>query len=119
MLVFVLENKIITALICCEPETLSANDSSCKERWSAYSKSPIDETVCILGDLVDRELVSTIVWAKQIPGFPDLILNDQMRLLQNSWAEVLSITLAYRFVFRVLLASKKLFLVLLLYGMPF
>lgn len=92
------ENAIVSALICCEPETLSVNDSACKERWSVYSKSPTDKTICILGDLVDRELVNTIVWAKQIPGFSDLILNDQMRLLQNSWAEVLSLSLAYRYV---------------------
>ncbi|XP_015792177.1 steroid hormone receptor ERR2 isoform X1 [Tetranychus urticae] len=90
------ENKFVTALICCEPETLLVNDSTYKDRWTAYSKSPSDKTVCILGDLVDRELVATIVWAKQIPGFSDLALNDQMKLLQNSWAEILSLSLAYR-----------------------
>lgn len=52
----------------------------------------------ILSDLVDKELVSTISWAKQIPGFTDLILNDQMRLLQTTWGEILSLMLAFRSV---------------------
>ncbi|XP_074605251.1 estrogen-related receptor [Brevipalpus obovatus] len=90
------ENKFVTALICCEPENLSVSDSNYRDRWSAYSKSPADKTLSILGDLVDRELVSTIIWAKQIPGFSDLALNDQMKLLQNTWAEILSFSLAYR-----------------------
>lgn len=51
----------------------------------------------ILSDLVDKELVATIGWAKQIPGFPELILNDQMRLLQTTWGEILSLSLAYRY----------------------
>ena len=44
--------------------------------------------VALLADLYDRELVSTIGWAKQVPGFTDLTLNDQMKLLQSSWTEV-------------------------------
>jgi len=42
------------------------------------------------------ELVATIGWAKQVPGFIDLTLNDQMKLLQSSWTEVLTLTLVYR-----------------------
>ena len=72
------------------------SDSNYRDRWSAYAKSPADKTLSILGDLVDRELVATIIWAKQIPGFSDLALNDQMKLLQNTWAEILSFSLAYR-----------------------
>lgn len=52
--------------------------------------------ISILSDLVDKELVSTIVWAKQIPGFTDLVLNDQMRLLQSTWAEILALSISYR-----------------------
>lgn len=29
-------------------------------------------------------------------GFSDLSLNDQMRLLQSTWAEILTLTLAFR-----------------------
>ena len=35
-------------------------------------------------------------WAKQIPGFSNLVLNDQMRLLQSTWAEILTFNLAWR-----------------------
>lgn len=55
-----------------------------------------DQSLSILSDLYDRELVGVIGWAKQIPGFTDLSLNDQMRLLQSTWAEILTLSLAHR-----------------------
>lgn len=86
------DNVIISALVHCEPEPLLAmtNGSSSPSLDTHYT------TVSVLSDLVDRELVATISWAKQIPGFTDLTLNDQMRLLQTTWAEILSLALAYR-----------------------
>ena len=80
-------------------------------------RSPL-KTVSILSDVYDRELVATIGWAKQVlwpmvmmiylkrdsddnwydhctvfqvPGFTDLTLNDQMKLLQSSWTEVVQV----------------------------
>lgn len=50
----------------------------------------------MLSDIYDKELVSVIGWAKQIPGFIDLPLNDQMKLLQVSWAEILTLQLTFR-----------------------
>ncbi|CAG2122724.1 unnamed protein product, partial [Medioppia subpectinata] len=88
------ENKIISALIGCEPEPLLA--MSCQSSPTSSTSSAQYKSICSLSDLVDRELVATIGWAKQIPGFTDLILNDQMRLLQTTWAEVLSLSLAFR-----------------------
>lgn len=44
----------------------------------------------------DRCLFYFAGWAKQIPGFSSLALNDQMRLLQSTWAEILTFTLAWR-----------------------
>lgn len=71
----------------CEPDILEINRSleSVKHR-----------SLSILSDLYDRELVGIIGWAKQIPGFTDLSLNDQMHLLQSTWAEILTLTLAHR-----------------------
>ncbi|XP_035214038.1 steroid hormone receptor ERR1-like isoform X2 [Stegodyphus dumicola] len=83
------ENKIIAALVMCEPEPLQAQANP------ALPESHF-KTISTLSDLVDRELVATIGWAKQIPGFTDLTLNDQMKLLQTTWAEILSLSLAYR-----------------------
>ncbi|RWS30537.1 Estrogen-related receptor gamma-like protein, partial [Leptotrombidium deliense] len=88
------DNKILTALICCEPESVSVTSQQ-NSNLSPASTLQF-KTVCMLSDLVDVELVATIGWAKQIPGFTDLVLNDQMRLLQTTWAEVLSLSLAFR-----------------------
>ncbi|KAH8365568.1 hypothetical protein KR093_002013, partial [Drosophila rubida] len=54
------------------------------------------EILSVLSDLYDKELVSVIGWAKQIPGFIELPLNDQMKLLQVSWAEILTLQLTFR-----------------------
>lgn len=54
------------------------------------------EILCVLSDLYDKELVGVIGWAKQIPGFPELPLNDQMKLLQISWGEILTLQLTFR-----------------------
>lgn len=61
-----------------------------------FSGEMSNRMIALLSELVDKELVSTIVWAKQIPGFTELELNDQMRLLQSSWAEILALSLSYR-----------------------
>lgn len=39
---------------------------------------PAARTLAMLADLYDKELVGVIGWAKQIPGFTDLALNDQV-----------------------------------------
>ncbi|XP_046919025.2 steroid hormone receptor ERR2 [Dermatophagoides farinae] len=95
------DNRIIAALIKCEPEPIMSNANihlyspSSNNSISSVSSSQY-KNLCILSELVDKELVATIAWAKQIPGFTDLILNDQMRLLQSTWAEILSLSLAFR-----------------------
>merc|ERR1712223_1997923 len=83
------ENVVLEALVACEPEPLVSLEDA------ALPASPL-KTVSILSDVYDRELVATIGWAKQVPGFTDLTLNDQMKLLQSSWTEVLTLTLVYR-----------------------
>ncbi|XP_031627644.1 steroid hormone receptor ERR2 isoform X3 [Contarinia nasturtii] len=59
-------------------------------------ETEIQDMLSVLSDIYDRELVSVIGWAKQIPGFIELPLNDQMKLLQMTWAELLTLQLAYR-----------------------
>ncbi|CAG4930948.1 unnamed protein product [Parnassius apollo] len=82
--------KILEALSSYEPELLTCATPP------AGVTDPTARTLALLADLYDRELVGVIGWAKQIPGFTDLQLNDQMRLLQSTWAEMLSLMLAYR-----------------------
>jgi len=79
--------KMLESLIACEPDCLEINTTLDNSKH---------RTLSILSDLYDRELVGIIGWAKQIPGFTDLSLNDQMRLLQSTWAEILTLTLAFR-----------------------
>lgn len=79
--------KMLEALASCEPDILDVNTALENSKHRSLS---------FLSDLYDRELVGIIGWAKQIPGFTDLSLNDQMRLLQSTWAEILTLTLAYR-----------------------
>lgn len=78
---------MLDALSQCEPDILDVNTALDNSKHRSLS---------ILSDLYDRELVGIIGWAKQIPGFTELSLNDQMRLLQSTWAEILTLTLAYR-----------------------
>ncbi|XP_077275137.1 estrogen-related receptor isoform X4 [Temnothorax americanus] len=83
------DNKMVEALAACEPDMLQVSNNS--------STQETDQRVLgQLSDLYDRELVGIIGWAKQIPGFGNLALNDQMRLLQSTWAEILTFTLAWR-----------------------
>ncbi|XP_018575646.1 steroid hormone receptor ERR1 isoform X1 [Anoplophora glabripennis] len=79
--------KMLEALAACEPDCLEINTTL---------ENSKHRTLSILSDLYDKELVGIIGWAKQIPGFTDLSLNDQMRLLQSTWAEILTLTLAFR-----------------------
>lgn len=83
------DNKMVEALTACEPDMLQVSNMT--------SIPEMDQRVLgQLSDLYDRELVGIIGWAKQIPGFSNLALNDQMRLLQSTWAEIITFTLAWR-----------------------
>lgn len=89
-------NKIMTALINCEPEELTVSPAQFVTNIPSTASVQV-KTLHILSDLFDRELVSLIGWAKQIPGFSETItLNDQMRLLQSTWAEVIALSIGYR-----------------------
>jgi len=83
------DNKLLEALAVNEPDiSVTTPDVGCSD--------PVLHTLNILSDVYDQELVKIITWAKHIPGFLDLNLNDQMRLLQSTWAELLSLTVAFR-----------------------
>jgi len=92
-------NRIMTALINCEPEDpqpISQVSTTIITNIPSHLNVQM-KTLYILSDLFDRELVSLIGWAKQIPGFSEQItLNDQMRLLQSTWAEVIALSICYR-----------------------
>uniref|UniRef100_A0A672YAW1 NR LBD domain-containing protein n=2 Tax=Sphaeramia orbicularis TaxID=375764 RepID=A0A672YAW1_9TELE len=82
-------NKVISHLLLTEPAPLAANqdDSTCDISL---------RTLLTLCDLLNRELLVLISWAKQIPGFSALSLVDQMSLLQSGWMEALLVGVAWR-----------------------
>ncbi|PIK58758.1 estrogen receptor-like receptor [Apostichopus japonicus] len=53
------------------------------------NKDAIFRVIAISTTIADKALVNTVAWAKQIPGFKKLPLEDQMVLLQENWMEVL------------------------------
>ncbi|KAI0207958.1 Estrogen-related receptor gamma [Lamellibrachia satsuma] len=82
------DNKILAALLSIEPEKVYAMPDA---------SLPDDEykLTATLSDLADRELVATIGWAKQVPGFLSLSLSDQMVLLQSTWLDIQCFNLVY------------------------
>ncbi|KAM6987748.1 estrogen-related receptor gamma [Tautogolabrus adspersus] len=82
-------NKVISHLLLTEPAPLAANQDESTNDGSL-------RTLLTLCDLLNRELLLLIGWAKQIPGFSGLSLVDQMSLLQSGWMEALLVGVAWR-----------------------
>uniref|UniRef100_A0A8C7Y9L6 Androgen receptor alpha n=1 Tax=Oryzias sinensis TaxID=183150 RepID=A0A8C7Y9L6_9TELE len=49
-----------------------------------------------LNELGERQLVTVVRWAKAIPGFRDLHVDDQMSVIQLSWMGVMVLALGWR-----------------------
>uniref|UniRef100_A0A3Q1FLD5 Uncharacterized protein n=1 Tax=Acanthochromis polyacanthus TaxID=80966 RepID=A0A3Q1FLD5_9TELE len=82
-------NKVVSHLLLTEPAPLAANQDDSSNDSSL-------RTLLTLCDLLNRELLVLIGWAKQIPGFSGLSLVDQMSLLQSGWMEALLVGVAWR-----------------------
>ncbi|XP_076590889.1 estrogen-related receptor gamma-like [Chaetodon auriga] len=82
-------NKVVSHLLLTEPAPLAANQDDSTDDGSL-------RTLLTLCDLLNRELLVLIGWAKQIPGFSGLSLVDQMSLLQSGWMEALLVGVAWR-----------------------
>ncbi|KAK6182532.1 estrogen-related receptor gamma isoform X3 [Patella vulgata] len=85
------ENKVLSTLMTLESQLdklFASPDPNAPESEVKFKAA--------VSDLADRELVITISWAKQVPGFTSLNLSDQMNLLQHSWLEVLCLNLVFR-----------------------
>ncbi|XP_060928623.1 estrogen-related receptor gamma [Limanda limanda] len=82
-------NKMVSHLLLTDPAPLAANQDTSTNDSSLSALL----TLC---DLLNRELLVLIGWAKQIPGFSGLSLVDQMSLLQSGWMEALLVGVAWR-----------------------
>lgn len=85
------DNKLLSSLICIEPEEVYATPDD------SIQNSEL-KLMTTLSDLTDRELVATIGWAKQVPGFSGLPLHDQMNLLHGTWLDMICLNIAFRSV---------------------
>ncbi|XP_053573132.1 glucocorticoid receptor isoform X2 [Bombina bombina] len=80
---------LISLLEVIEPEVL----------YSGYDSTLPDSTwrlMSTLNMLGGRQVVSAVKWAKAIPGFRNLHLDDQMILLQYSWMFLMVFALGWR-----------------------
>nr|XP_061792973.1 progesterone receptor-like isoform X2 [Nerophis lumbriciformis] len=80
---------MLSLLKAIEPDTLYAGyDSSMPDTLARFLSS--------LNRLGGRQLISAVKWAKALPGFRNLHLDDQMTLLQCSWLFLMSFSLGWR-----------------------
>ncbi|KAM9063441.1 glucocorticoid receptor isoform X2 [Sarcophilus harrisii] len=80
---------LVSLLEVIEPEVL----------YSGYDSSMPDTTwriMSTLNMLGGRQVIAAVKWAKAIPGFRNLHLDDQMTLLQYSWMFLMSFALGWR-----------------------
>ncbi|KAK1150778.1 estrogen-related receptor gamma [Acipenser oxyrinchus oxyrinchus] len=82
-------NKVISHLLLMEPTPVFAMPDP------TAPESDV-KTLMTLCDLLNRELLIMIGWAKHIPGFPSLPLVDQIALLQSGWMEILVLAVVSR-----------------------
>ncbi|XP_021564441.1 glucocorticoid receptor isoform X2 [Carlito syrichta] len=67
--------------------------------YSGYDSTVPDSTwriMTTLNMLGGRQVVAAVKWAKAIPGFRNLHLDDQMTLLQYSWMFLMAFALGWR-----------------------
>ncbi|XP_075397874.1 glucocorticoid receptor isoform X1 [Tenrec ecaudatus] len=80
---------LVSLLEVIEPEVL----------YSGYDSSMPDTTwriMTTLNMLGGRQVIAAVKWAKAIPGFRNLHLDDQMTLLQYSWMFLMAFALGWR-----------------------
>ncbi|XP_043445900.1 glucocorticoid receptor isoform X3 [Prionailurus bengalensis] len=80
---------LVSLLEVIEPEVL----------YAGYDSSLPDSTwriMTTLNMLGGRQVIAAVKWAKAIPGFRNLHLDDQMTLLQYSWMFLMAFALGWR-----------------------
>ncbi|KAJ8280859.1 hypothetical protein GJAV_G00059930 [Gymnothorax javanicus] len=82
-------NKVISQLLATESAPVRAVPDNSTEDVNL-------RTLMTLCDLLNREVLILIGWAKHIPGFSALSLVDQMALLQSGWMEALVLSVVLR-----------------------
>ncbi|MEQ2241964.1 hypothetical protein ILYODFUR_030799 [Ilyodon furcidens] len=81
--------SLLTILQSIEPAVVNAGHDP------AQPDSPAS-LLTSLNELGERQLVTVVRWAKAIPGFRDLHVDDQMSVIQLSWMGVMVFALGWR-----------------------
>ncbi|KAM4586225.1 progesterone receptor-like [Fundulus diaphanus] len=81
--------SLLTILQSIEPTVVNAGHDP------AQPDSPAS-LLTSLNELGERQLVTVVRWAKAIPGFRDLHVDDQMSVIQLSWMGVMVFALGWR-----------------------
>nr|XP_054594947.1 glucocorticoid receptor isoform X1 [Nothobranchius furzeri] len=80
---------MLSLLKAIEPDTIYAGYDSSLPDTSTRLMSTLNR-------LGGRQVISAVKWAKALPGFRNLHLDDQMTLLQCSWLFLMSFSLGWR-----------------------
>ncbi|XP_064861910.1 retinoic acid receptor RXR-gamma-A-like isoform X2 [Oncorhynchus nerka] len=82
--------KILDAELAIEPKT-----EACMEASAGNSKNDPVTNIC---QAADKQLFTLVEWAKRIPHFSELALDDQVILLRAGWNELLIASFSHRSV---------------------
>ncbi|XP_022540802.2 androgen receptor [Astyanax mexicanus] len=72
-----------------EPEVVNAGHDHCQPDSAAALLTSLNE-------LGERQLVKVVKWAKGLPGFRNLHVDDQMTMIQHAWMGVMVFALGWR-----------------------
>ncbi|XP_069782507.1 mineralocorticoid receptor isoform X2 [Narcine bancroftii] len=81
--------SLITILEAIEPEVV----------YASYDSSQADTTnylLSCLNRLAEKQMVRIVKWAKGLPGFRTMVLDDQLTLLRYSWMCLMTFSLSWR-----------------------
>nr|XP_014425423.1 retinoic acid receptor RXR-gamma isoform X2 [Pelodiscus sinensis] len=82
--------RILEAELAVEPKTESYSDVS--------TENSTNDPVTNICHAADKQLFTLVEWAKRIPHFSDLMLEDQVILLRAGWNELLIASFSHRSV---------------------
>ncbi|XP_017671246.1 PREDICTED: retinoic acid receptor RXR-gamma isoform X2 [Lepidothrix coronata] len=82
--------RILEAELAVEPKTEAYNDMT--------TESSTNDPVTNICHAADKQLFTLVEWAKRIPHFSDLTLEDQVILLRAGWNELLIASFSHRSV---------------------
>ncbi|XP_051881494.1 progesterone receptor-like isoform X1 [Pristis pectinata] len=81
--------SLVSILQIIEPEVVYAGYDNSQPDSSNYLLTSLNR-------LCERQLVSVVKWAKSVPGFRNLHIDDQMTLIQYSWMGLMVFAMGWR-----------------------